>query len=138
MASRSGIVYQAMQRLQATEKQLFLSYADELTERLPADTTISFPPPPQLPYKERSPAEARAVHYLASGSGSIWTAVRETVALLDYTQDGRSFANGLTYGLGAFCKGGLLGLCRETVTHPATCLLLNTAVMAVARRHSMA
>lgn len=135
MASRNDIIDLACTWLSSYEKQLFTRYATEIS-CLSHRCMVDFPPPPVLACHPSSPAEDRANAYLSEGSGSLWTAVRETVSLLRYTSDPRGFAQGSTFSLGAYRKGGIVGLCRETTGHPATCRLLNTAIIAINRSHT--
>ena len=134
MSSRNAIVEQAMQTLREPYKADFLQYADRLSASIGDTVYVNFPPPPRI-IGHASPAEICAINYLATGRGTLWTAIRETIALLEFASDSRPCANGMTYTLGAYRKGGILGLSKETAAHPATCRLLNMAVVAVERGH---
>eukprot|EP00439_Symbiodinium_sp_Y106_P029289 s8086_g3.t1 len=134
MFSRNAIVALALQTLQEPQKADFLQYADQLSASIGDAVYIDFPPPPTI-LGHGSPAELCAINYLATGRGTLWTAIRETIALLEFAPDPRPCANGMTYTLGAYRKGGILGLSKDTAAHPATCRLLNMAVVAVERGH---
>ena len=134
MSSRNAIVAQAIQTLREPYKADFLQYADRLSASIGDTVYVNFPPPPRI-IGHASPAEICAINYLATGRGTLWTAIRETIALLEFASDSRPCANGMTYTLGAYHKGGILGLSKETAAHPATCRLLNMAVVAVERGH---
>ena len=135
MYSRNELVHYAMQTLTGEARATFLQYADVLAAALPDCSDITFPPPPAVPHKPRGPAKTCAWHHLQQGAGNLWTAIRSTISLLDFEDDPRPHARGMTLVLGAYCKGGIVGTSRATAAHPATCLLLNTAVIKVASKH---
>ena len=135
MASRNDLVHTAMQALHGDARDHFLRYADSLASAIQGSIDVPFPPMPRQCPADPSIAERRAMNYLSEGSGSLWTAVRETVAMLQFSPDTRPFATGQTCVLGAYCKGGIIGLSKATKDHPATCTRLNAAVRMVAERH---
>ncbi|CAE7766617.1 unnamed protein product [Symbiodinium sp. CCMP2592] len=132
MHSRNDLVRYALQTLSHEAREHFARYADALSARLEGNVSITFPPPPLKHYRRHGPAEELALQYLQQGSGSFWTAMREIISLLEFEADPRPHAHGLTLMLGAYNKGGLLGLNRATTSHQATTLLLNTAMIKVA------
>ena len=94
---------------------------------LTGETRVSFPLPPRAPASDRCPAEQCAEADLREGTGTLWTAVHDVVKLLPLSPDGRGFADGLSTTLGAYRKGGILGLSRHTKSMQAVCVLLNAA-----------
>ncbi|CAE7224617.1 unnamed protein product [Symbiodinium sp. CCMP2592] len=81
------------------------------------------------------PAEQLAWHTLSEAKGSVWAAVRSVVQLLRWDKDPRAFANGQSFTLGLFAKGGLRGLTRATPHHANVCRLLNHMVSEVLPLH---
>ena len=110
-----------LEALAEPDRCCYIAYADALSRRLTCETRVSFPLPPRAPGDDRCPAEHCAEAYLREGTGTLWTAVRDVIALLPLSPDNRDFADGLCITLGAYRKGGILDsaatrrTCRQCV-----------------------
>ncbi|OLQ02133.1 hypothetical protein AK812_SmicGene15050 [Symbiodinium microadriaticum] len=135
MASRNDLVHTALQKLHGDARDHFLRYADSLASAIQGSIDVPYPPMPIECPVEPSLAERRAMSHLSERSGSLWNAVREVVSMIQFAPDTRPYAQGYTFVLGAYSKGGLVGLSKATKAHPATCTLLNAAVHMIAERH---
>lgn len=135
MASRNDLVHTALQKLHGDARDHFLRYADSLASAIQGSIDVPYPPMPIECPVEPSLAERRAMSHLSERSGSLWNAVREVVSMIQFAPDTRPYAQGYTFVLGAYSKGGLVGLSKATKAHPATCTLLNAAVRMIAERH---
>ena len=138
MATRNDIVQAALNGLSGSDRTSFLQYADELSASLGGETRIRFPSfPAELVLRsECDAAEQRARDYLRDGSGCLWTALREVISELPFSPDERSFGDGGLCVFGAYSKGGIKGLTKHTVGHPATCILINAAILSIDRTHT--
>ena len=135
MAVRNDIVAFAQRVLAPSAFATFLSYAEQLSVSIKGETRCSLPPLPRAAGGAGTEAEACAEALLSEGSGVLWSAARMVVNQLTYSVDKRPHGNGQTFSLGAFNKGGLLGMHKHTTQHQAVCTLLNAMVRSIAAGH---
>ena len=135
MAVRNDIVAFAQRVLAPAAFAAFFNYAEQLSVSIKGETRCSFPPLPRAAGNSRSAAEACAEAFLLEGTGVLWSATRMVVNQLHFSDDKRPHGNGHTFSLGAFNKGGLLGVHKHTTTHTAVCTLLNAMVRTIAAGH---
>ena len=116
-AAISDLVQAASQLLEPSFLQIFLAYAESLNG---AVRTIL--PPVRLPEWQPPPAEVLAHHFLSQGEGSIWSATRQVISLLDFTaaRHGklRHDPRARNFTIGAYSKTSFIGLTRETLQFP--------------------
>ncbi|CAE7531267.1 Spon1, partial [Symbiodinium necroappetens] len=135
MAARNDIAAFAQRVLAPPAFAAFLHYAEQLSVSIKGETRCSFPPLPRAAGGAGTEAEACAEAFLLEGSGVLWSAARMVVNQLNCYVDKRPHGNGHTFSLGAFNKGGLLGIHKHTTHHQAVCTLLNALVRSMAAGH---
>ena len=84
MPARNDIFDYAKMLLQPASYQLFLQYSEQLSWTLPQPAPAVLPLPEALQGHGYSQAELQAQAHLSGGSASLWEAVRQTVALLEF------------------------------------------------------
>ncbi|CAE7029996.1 unnamed protein product [Symbiodinium sp. CCMP2592] len=134
LAGRNDIIKFALDALPSGARASYLDYADALSESIVGCTRISYPLPPRAPGDNRWEAEQCAENHLREGTGALWVAVRQVITMLPLCPHNRDFADGYSITLGAYRKGGILGLSRHTQHLQAACVLLNAAVISVCGR----
>ena len=98
-------------------------------------TNVHYPEPYYVDPQSSTEAEAIADAHLCEGTGSLWSAVRETVRSLPFQADPRPIAGGKCINFGLYNKGGLVGITRDTRSHMAVCRLLGAAILAIKPKH---
>ena len=134
--TRNEILQEAQEVLTEDTLQQYVVFADRLARTLDGESLIDFPPPHYGATKPISEAEALAVQFLQEGSGSLWTAIREVARSLDFEEDARPHACGLTFRLGLYSKGGLVGLTKSSRGHCSAARLLNMAILKILNTHT--
>ncbi|CAE7747376.1 unnamed protein product [Symbiodinium sp. CCMP2592] len=134
MYTRNDLVALACKLLGDDAKQLFLDYASQLDEHMEDSDHARLPLPIWQDGVPR-PSEAFARDALEENSGALWPAVRMAVRGLEFEYDTRSAAQGYTFRLGLFSKGGLVGMAKATSAHLNVCRLVNTMIAELAGPH---
>ncbi|CAE7946904.1 unnamed protein product [Symbiodinium sp. KB8] len=134
LATRNELVLEAKDLLDAEAWRQFLMKMEHLHAVALANCIVTFPPPCYA--DPATCAEQLAETFLLEGAGSLWSAVREVVRALEFEQDHRDSANGATFRLGLYSKGGILGVARNSWRHVATCRLLNAAILSICGSHT--
>ena len=134
--TRNEILQEAREVLTEEDLQQYVVFADRLARTLDGESLANFPPPHYGAPQPLSEAEALAVQFLQEGSGSLWTAIREVARCLDFEEDARPHASGLSFRLGLYCKGGLVGLTKSSRGHCAAARLLNMAILKILPTHT--
>ncbi|CAE7263199.1 unnamed protein product [Symbiodinium sp. CCMP2592] len=135
MATRNDLIALAHRHLSDVELRPFLLYAEALDTAITGQVIVDLPRPIGALDDTAPPAEQLAWHTLSEERGSVWAAARSVVQLLRWDTDPRAFANGRSFTLGLFAKGGLRGLTRSTQYHANVCRLLNHMVSDVLPLH---
>ena len=130
MASRNDLVSYACRTLPEAEKGVFLDFADSLARRFSTTELVLYPSPLHCAEKPTE-AENRVHEHLLDCSGSLWVALRDVIVALAFCAHGRPIAEGHVFYLGSYCKGGAVGVCRQTRYHGNVCRLLNAVIKAV-------
>ncbi|CAE7862783.1 unnamed protein product [Symbiodinium necroappetens] len=134
--TRNEILQEAREVLTEEDLLQYVVFADRLARTLDGESLVAFPPPHYGVTQPISEAEALAVQFLQEGSGSLWTAIREVARSLDFEEDARPHACGLSFRLGLYSKGGLVGLTKSSRGHCAAARLLNTAILKILHTHT--
>ena len=135
LLTRNEILQEAQELLEGEDRERFIDFSDRLSRTLDGESIIPFPAPFILadPLTE---AEALAEQYLSEGSGSLWSALRMVARCLDYETDTRQHAGGLSFRLGLYNKGGLMGLTKQSRRHYSVARLFNAAIAHVLSTHT--
>ena len=127
LAVRNDIISWAGQALEPEQRKAFMRYAQSLHRHLRRYLTTYMPEPIGEPGPQSPEAEMLAWHFLSDGSATLWGAVRQAVAVLDW-QAGRHAFSGerkANVTMGAYSKGPHCGICSGTRAHPSFCRLVN-------------
>ena len=136
MASFQEIVDFACERLSPDAVPFYLHYVDGLKTLVGQAAGVLLPPPVRYPGEDAPLAERRAWNALQHRHGYLWPIVRDVVSQLPFEEDTRAFARGLTFVLGLYGKGGLLGFSRHTKLFGNVCSLLNQLVYTTWSAHT--
>ena len=97
------------------------------------------PLPEALPGHGYSQAELQAQAHLSGGSASLWEAVRQTVALLEFDAPRQVMmqqqARAMSFHLGVCARGPMVGICKATPVHRNVCKLLTFFVKHILPEH---
>ncbi|CAE7783375.1 unnamed protein product [Symbiodinium sp. CCMP2592] len=134
LATRNELIEMAQKHMHPEDLPYFLRCADMQPTFEDHDGIIDFPLPVGL--QPCTVAEELAEQHLQEGSGSLWNAARMVARTLQFENDPRDIANGCTFRLGLFCKGGITGLAKSSTHHVAASRLFNQVVREVAPDHT--
>ena len=131
MASRNDIIDLACTWLSSYEKQLFTRYATEISS-LSHRCMVDFPPPPVLARITDHAVQRRTepMHIYPKAQGHFGLQCARPYPCCASPRIPEDSLKARPSASAHYRKGGILGLCRETTGHPATCRLLNTAIIA--------
>ena len=139
MAARNDIFDYAKMLLQPASYQLFLQYSEQLSWTLPQPAPAVLPLPEALQGHGYSQAELQAQAHLSGGSASLWEAVRQTVALLEFDAPRQVMmqqqARAMSFHLGVCARGPMVGICKATPVHRNVCKLLTFFVKHILPEH---
>eukprot|EP00439_Symbiodinium_sp_Y106_P080361 s1515_g19.t1 len=128
MAARNDIFDYAKMLLQPASYQLFLQCSEQLSWTLPQPAPAVLPLPEALQGHGYSQAELQAQAHLSGGSTSLWEAVRQTVALLEFDAPRQVMmqrqARAMSFHLGVCARGPMVGICKATPVRRNVCKLL--------------
>ncbi|CAE7872675.1 unnamed protein product [Symbiodinium necroappetens] len=128
MMARSDLFVYAKEELDQASYEAFVNYSIQLSERVGAKISAITPPPMSLPSQHHSQAEILAWQILTNGSGSVWEAVRLVASMLRFEPPRQrmmqSDTQAMSFHLGICARGGLVGVCKDTLTHRNVCRLL--------------
>ncbi|OLP93634.1 hypothetical protein AK812_SmicGene24424 [Symbiodinium microadriaticum] len=136
MAPFQEIVDFAHECLDQATLTSYLHYIEGLKVLVGQADGVLLPPPIRCPGADAPLAERMAWTALQHRHGFLWPLVREVVSQLPFEQDSRAFARGLTFVLGLYGKGGLLGFRRHTKLFGNVCRLLNQLVYTTWTAHT--
>ena len=92
----------------------FLQYSEQLSWTLPQPAQAVLPLPEALQGHGYSQAELQAQAHLSGGSASLWEAVRQTVALLEFDAPRQVMmqqqARAMSFHLGVCARGPMVGI----------------------------
>ena len=139
MAARNDIFDYAKMLLQPASYQLFLQYSEQLSWTLPQPAPAVLPLPEALQGHGYSQAELQAQAHLSGGSASLWEAVRQTVALLEFDAPRQVMmqqqARAMSFHLGVCARGPMVGICKATPVHRNVWKLLTFFVKHILPEH---
>lgn len=137
LAVRNDIISWAMQALEPANQAAYMDYVRDLNRHLRRYLPTYLPEPIGTPGPSSPPAEHLAWHFLADGSSTLWGAVRQAVALLDWQADKHSFSGKqpANVTLGAFGHGPHCGIRSGTTQHPSFCRLVNRLIQHLCPKH---
>ena len=116
----------ALQVLEPDCQEAFKDYAQSLNRHLRRYLTNYMPEPLGEPGPQSPAAETLAWHFLADGRATLWGAVRQAVAALDWHAGRHAFSGDrkANVTMGAYGKGPHCGICSGTKAHKSFCRLL--------------
>ncbi|CAE6911230.1 unnamed protein product [Symbiodinium sp. CCMP2592] len=140
LTARNDIFRYARTLLRPELYQLFSRYSEQYSRLVPCPMPAVLPPPDDLASERPSLAEQHAWMHLQTGGGSLWEAVRQTVALLDFEAPRqvmmKQHRQARSFHLGVCARGPLIGICKATPLHHNVCRLLTCLVKHVHPEHS--
>ena len=128
LAVRNDLVQWAIQQLDDEGNAAFQRYVEQLQHCLPTYRPVCFPRPDEAP-ASTAPAEVLAHAFLQQDHGSLWTALKQVVALLPFEDSRRTVGRHRAFAMGAYGHRGQVGLLRNTRLYTSVGRLANALVL---------